>query len=80
MMFLKEYKGIQNFVLNVIICIIVYCIYSLLKKYYILKRSIKYQKCEFRILSILIKIRIKENAEKITDIVILFFNSFNLVI
>ena len=51
-----------------------------MSKYYRLKRSIKYQKCYFRILPILIKLLVKEISENITDIVILFLNSFNLVI
>ena len=41
--------------------------------YYRLKRYIKYQKYDFRMLLILIKIRSKINSEKNTDIIIWFF-------
>ena len=48
--------------------------------YYWLKRSIKYEEYDFRMIPILIKLQVNENGKQITDIVILFFNSFNLVI
>ena len=48
-----------------------------MSQYFRLKRSKKYHKYDFRMLRILIKLRIKENGEIIIDIVTLFFNRTN---